>query len=119
MTKHKEKLVQWQHLDEIQRKPCGERSPYWSWMAVGNAEEVDSIESNDKVLDPQLESVMDALNNGAEDLMSPRERKAFQLVVREGKTFSQAAKSMRLKSPSVHKLVERAAKKLRILASIH
>lgn len=120
MAKHKEKLVQWQQLEERTIQPCGERSPYWAWMGLSNASEVDSIPApDDTPFDPQLDSVMEALNNGAEDLMSSKERKAFQLVVREGLSFTQASKIMKVKSPTVHKLVERAARKLRILASIH
>jgi DNA-directed RNA polymerase specialized sigma24 family protein len=117
MAKPKDKLVQWQRLDEKKCQPCGEQSPYWSWMAGGREPEVEA--PTEPPHDPQLDSVMDALNNGAEDLMSTKERQAFQLVIREGLTYSQAAKTMRVKSPTVHKLVERAAKKLRILASIH
>lgn len=120
MAKHKEKLVQWQKLDEKKMRPCGERSPYWTWMAGSDAKEVDRLEAPaEPIYDAQLDSVMEALNNGAEDLMSTKERKAFQLVIREGQTFAQAAKHMKVKAPTVHKLVERAAKKLRILASIH
>lgn len=120
MAKRKDKLVIWQNVKEVRSKPCGEKSPYWSWMEMTAAKEIDDIPAPAKpVYDAQLDSVLEALNDGAEDLMTAKERKAFQLIAREGKTYTMAAKTMRLPRGAVQQLVKRASKKLRILASIH
>lgn len=120
MAKRKDKLVIWQNVKEVRAKPCGEKSPYWSWMEMTAAKEVDDIPApEDPAYNAQLDSVLEALNNGAEDLMTAKERKAFHLVVRMGYNFPTAGKKMRLPRGAVQQLVIRAAKKLRILASIH
>jgi len=120
MAKRKDKLVLWQNVKEVRAKPCGEKSPYWSWMEMTAAKEIDDIPApSEPVYDAQLDSVLEALNDGAEDVMTAKERKAFQLIVREGKTYTVVAKLMHLPRGAVQQLVTRAAKKLRILASIH
>jgi DNA-directed RNA polymerase specialized sigma24 family protein len=89
-------------------------------MEMTAAKEVDDIPAPaDPLYDGQLDSVLEALNNGAEDLMTAKERKAFHLVVRLGYNYPVAGKKMGLPRGAVQQLVVRAAKKLRILASIH
>jgi DNA-directed RNA polymerase specialized sigma24 family protein len=98
-------------------KPCGESSPYWNWVTDHEAGDSDYIATPDvKAVDPLLQSILDVLDEGGEQVLTPRQRKAFQLVVREGLSYRQAAKAMRVGVNAVYELVQAGARKLRILA---
>lgn len=103
-------------------KPCGEESPYWNWM-----EERGLTDFNDETLHTErvkeepsgeLEAILDAINEGAEETMTPQERRAFQLVVREGMTNQKAAKKMRVTRQAVNLYLHTALEKVRVLAMI-
>lgn len=103
-------------------KPCGEESPYWNWM-----EERGLTGFNDNTLitervkekpNEELSSILDAINEGAEETMTPQEKKAFQLVVREGMTQERAARKMHINQSAVSRYVNKAVKKVRVLAMI-
>ena len=104
-------------------KPCGEESPYWNWMAEHGMEgfnddflHTELVEKEPPV--PELAAILDAINEGAEETMTPQERRAFQLVVREGMTHERAARKMRIDKSVVTRHVGRAIKKVRVLAMI-
>ena len=98
-------------------KPCGESSPYWNWVddnATGDPDYVGVEDS--KGADPLLQSVLDTLDEGGEQVLTKKQRIAFQLVVREGMTYRAAARTMRIPVSYAHDLVKAGAKKLRILS---
>lgn len=98
-------------------KPCGESSPYWNWMADRGIGDPDSVGTEDvKHVEPLLQSILDVLDEGGEQVLTKRQRTAFQLVVREGLSYRAAAREMRVRVSTVHEFVQAGAKKLRILS---
>jgi DNA-directed RNA polymerase specialized sigma24 family protein len=124
-------------------KPCGESSPYREWvdkygfaidpgrdrdehmerklpirlreaiakgdpdtLAVPEPENVDSL----------LQAILDVLDEGGEQVLTTKQRWAFQLIVREGLSYRETARKMRISVTAVVNLVKAGAKKLRILA---
>jgi predicted DNA-binding protein (UPF0251 family) len=103
-------------------KPCGEESPYWNWMESRGLTDFNNetliAESIKDEPSMELSAALDAINDGAEETMTPQERRAFQLVVREGMTHERAARKMKIDKSVVTRHVGRAIKKVRILAMI-
>jgi DNA-directed RNA polymerase specialized sigma24 family protein len=66
-------------------------------------------------LPPELEAILEIIDQGGEKVLSQREKKAFQLVVREGLSYRKAAAKMGCSFHSVEQYVKRAAVKLRKL----
>jgi len=124
-------------------RPCGSSSPYRDWVdkcgfvfAPGRQQD----EYSDKVLSPHLreeiakgdpdtlpyiasetndsllQAILDVLDEGGEQVLTPKQRKAFQLIVREGLSYRETAKKMRVSVNAVVDLVKAGAKKLRILS---
>lgn len=103
-------------------KPCGEESPYWNWMEEhGVADFNDNTLITERVKETpsdKLAAILDAINEGAEETMTPQQKRAFQLVVREGMTHDRAARKMRISRQAVDQHVKLATEKVRILAMI-
>lgn len=98
-------------------KPCGSTSPYWNWIEEHEGYDSDSMAApQPKRIEPLLQAILDVLDEGGEKILTRQQKKAFQLVVREGFTYRAAAKEMRIKESSVYEFVQAAAKKLRVLA---
>ena len=98
-------------------KPCGSSSPYWNWVEENEAYDSDSIAAPEpKKVEPLLQAILDVLDEGGEKVLTKQQKRAFQLVVREGLTYRAAAKEMKIKESSVYEFVQAGAKKLRILA---
>jgi predicted DNA-binding protein (UPF0251 family) len=103
-------------------KPCGEESPYWNWMESRGLTDFNNetlvAESAKDEPSTELSAILDAINEGAEETMTSQERRAFQLVVREGMTHERAARKMKIDRSVLTRNVGRAIKKVRILAMI-
>lgn len=122
-------------------KPCGESSPYREWVdsrglnPKGLAQErtypleltsrmFSEVAKGDPDIlpvpearpsDPQLEAILSVIDEGGEQVLTPKQRKAFQLIVREGRSYRETAKAMKVNINAVQDLVKAGAKKLRIL----
>lgn len=109
-------------------RPCGESSPYWDYVRASGrnslpdeiheplAANLDQLpEKISKFLPLELEAILEILDEGGEQILSPREKSAFQLVVREGISYREAARKMGCSFHSVEQYVKRAALKLRKL----
>lgn len=127
---------------EIRCKPCRGRSPYQDWIqtygfvlegelrekflqngigrhlideiAKGDPDSIATVES--QYIDSLLQAILDVLDEGGEQVLTPKQRRAFQLIVREGVSYRQTARMMRINVNAVQDLVKAGAKKLRILA---
>ena len=127
---------------EIRCKPCGGSSPYFDWIerqgflhwsssqqdlhgrhltshireviAKGEPDTLPAPEPQPK--EPLLEAILEVLDDGGEKVLTPKQKKAFQLIVREGVSYRKAAKILRVSIGAVQCLVAAGAKKLRILA---
>ena len=123
-------------------KPCGESSPYREWVerygfpllqtsqeefvqhgtmrhlreeiAKGDPDTMAAPEHKDP--ERLLQAILDVIDEGGELVLTPRQHKAFQMIVREGVSYGQTAKTMRITKHAVEDLVKAGAKKLRILA---
>lgn len=111
--------VKWKgNLMKVRKcRPCGESSPYNSWLDARGLSDLDKREFKEpKQNDPLLQAILDVLDDGGEKVLTPKQRKAFQLVVREGRSERIAARLMGISRSSLTDLVKAGAKKLRILA---
>lgn len=126
----------------INCKPCGESSPYQDWVASkgytltdeGREKFIahnkhnkfleavavcdpDTLEAPEvKQAEPLLQAILDVLDEGGEQVLTKKQQKAFQLLVREGLSYRATARQMRVSVRAVQDLVAAGAKKLRILA---
>jgi hypothetical protein len=99
-------------------KPCGGSSPYWDWVGENEAYDSDSIAAPvPAVSSPLLQAILDVLDEGGEKVLTVAQKKAFQLIVREGLTYRAAAKELGIKESSLHQSMALATKKLRVLVS--
>jgi len=99
-------------------KPCGGSSPYWDWIGENEAYDSDSIAAPiPAVSSPLLQAILDVLDEGGEKVLTIPQKKAFQLIVREGLTYRAAAKELGIKESSLHQSMVLAIKKLRVLVS--
>jgi DNA-directed RNA polymerase specialized sigma24 family protein len=127
---------------EIRCKPCGGSSPYFDWIerqgflhwsssqqdlhgkhltshireviAKGEPDTLAAPEEQTK--EPLLEAILEVLDDGGEKVLTPKQQKAFQLIVREGVSYRATARKLRISVNAVADLVKAGAKKLRILA---
>lgn len=113
-------------------QPCGESSPYRDWVekrgflsgavptkiftAVAKGDPDLMTAPEVKSQDPLLQVILQVLDEGGEKVLTRKQRKAFQLVVREGISYRVAAAQLKVSIRAVQDLVTAGAKKLRILA---
>ncbi len=95
-------------------------SPYHAWIEQhGAPEEQPALPMPESADDDLLGDVLEALDAGIERKLSNQERRAFQLVVREGMSLEKAAKIIArdvkhsVSKAAVQIYVKRAAKKIR------
>ena len=128
---------------EIRCKPCGGRSPYRDWVdkcgfvfspgrqqdeydehilsphmreAIAKGDPDTLTAPEEQLKDTLLEAILEVLDDGGEKVLTPKQRRAFQLIVREGVSYRETARKMRVNVNAVQDLVKAGAKKLRILA---
>jgi DNA-directed RNA polymerase specialized sigma24 family protein len=94
------------------------RLDYWGYISKNVRSEAaqanpDSLACEDKAISDELDVALRALNAKAELLLTKKQRRAFQLVVREGITERDAAKKMACTYQAVQSLVKGAAVKIR------
>lgn len=112
-------------MKERKCNPCGESSPYWKWVESSGKHFKDCETNECKAANPdilefkeksytgmELEAILEILDEGGEQILSDKQKIAFQLVVREGLSYGEAASKMRLKKQTVHEYVKSASKKL-------
>jgi DNA-directed RNA polymerase specialized sigma24 family protein len=103
-------------------------SPYWNYIKKNHCGEPveanpDSIPVSEPVPSDELQAVLDVLDEGGEQVLSPREKDAFQLVAREGRTYGEAATIMsttygkRISRAALQMYVKRASVKIRKLCA--
>jgi hypothetical protein len=64
-----------------------------------------------------LEATLEVLDDGGEKVLTPPQRKAFQLVVREGWSLRVAAKMMGIRTNGLIKHLKAGSKKIRALVA--
>lgn len=92
----------WNSLYENDKKESYKSNP----DLLGNTENTQSEE---------LIAILTALDEGGEQVLTRKQRRAFQLVVRENKTEVEAAKMMNCSPSTLRGHVQDGAKKLRML----
>jgi DNA-directed RNA polymerase specialized sigma24 family protein len=98
------------------------RLDYWNYVNR-REDKQESILANPDLLpmideeerSEELLAILSVLDDGGEQILTPRERRAFQLVVREGLSERIAAKKMNCKQATIQEFVCKAAVKLRKL----
>lgn len=111
------KLVKFQRTRErVSTKKYSDHQRYFD-------QRTETIEANPDQLaaaEPEIQleeliAILSVLDDGGEKILTPKQRRAFQLVVREGLSTRDAAKKMRCSYQNVQQFVESAAVKLRKL----
>ena len=113
-------------------KPCGSTSPYWDWVGekgyvegIRDRHLIESVAKGDPDIlpapepgsnDPLLEAILDVIDEGGEQVLTKKQQRAFQLIVREGVSYRATARKLRISIHAVQDLITAGAKKLRILA---
>ena len=123
------RLVKWQRLNVLDNRNTNYGSwlnaQYSSFSVSGDVREdpranPDVIAAPDEpVASDQLHAILTALDRGGEKLLTKRQRKVFQLILREGKTFQQVANRFKCTPQAIDQCLNRAAVKLRKLALIN
>lgn len=106
-------------------------SPYWTWIKTHPFKNPQGAMASEPVLanpdmlpewplkeqSEALDAILEVIDEGGEQVLSPREKKAFQLIVREGLSEREAAKRFRprISRRAVVTYVRRASVKLRKL----
>jgi len=72
-------------------------------------------EPNESVKSEELLAIISVLDEGGEKILTKRQRKAFQLVVREGKSLREAGKKMHCSYEMVRQFIKSGAVNLRKL----
>lgn len=104
-------------------------SSYWNWVKKNNKCSEDGIYQESALSNPdsieapskfhcacdELDAILEVLEEGGEQVLSGKEKQAFQYVVREGYSLRDAAKLMNVSWHSVYTYVKRGARKLRVL----
>lgn len=92
------------------------------WNDMHNREKKESYKNNpDKlavnveVKSEELIAILEVLDEGGEQVLTKKQRRAFQLVVREGYTERDAALKMRCSQATLQEHIKLAVKKLRSL----
>lgn len=96
---------------------------YWDFVANSKdgGENVlanpDSLpEKQEEAKSEQLLAIIAVIDEGGEKILTKRQRRAFQLVVREGKSLREAAKKMKCSYENVRQFLVAGAVKLRKLS---
>lgn len=103
----------------VQKKIAPGSSPYNDWVEENGVEPELEAARLTEAQNDLLTDVLEALNAGAERKLSNQERRAFQLIVREGMSYTRAASIMAedtgrsVSKAAVQMYVKRAAKKIR------
>jgi DNA-directed RNA polymerase specialized sigma24 family protein len=113
-------------------KPCGSTSPYWDWVGekgyvegIHDVHLIEAVAKGDPDILPFVESrpssdlldaILEVLDDGGEQVLTPRQREAFQLIVREGVSYRETARKMHVSIHAIQDLVQAGAKKLRVLS---
>ena len=107
-------------VHSIKSRKSESGSPYHNWIEThGIPEEQPTLPMPVSVNDELLGDVLEALDAGIERKLSNQERRAFQLVVREGVSLEKAAKIVsrdvghHVSKAALQIYVKRAAKKIR------
>lgn len=94
------KLDYWKHLSKFSKIETVQGNP-------------DLVENSAEEASDELSILLHAINDGVEKLLTKKQRRAFQLIVREGITERQAAKKMRCSYQAIQSLVKSSAVKIR------
>jgi DNA-binding CsgD family transcriptional regulator len=85
----------------------------------------DLVSAPVRLVNDDIDALIVALQMGAENLLTDKERLAFQLIVREGRSYADTARIMTIKyqtkftRSTVQTKVNRAAKKIRAFCKGH
>ncbi len=112
----RQRIVKHQKL----RNSKGGYKNYTDWReASGKEEPMEAEPDNLPGIDPyegeELKAIVAVLNEGGLDILTPKQREIFQLVVVEGKSLGEAAQILQLSKPAIQQRLNLAAKKLRII----
>jgi DNA-directed RNA polymerase specialized sigma24 family protein len=95
---------------------------YWNFYAKYGHSEEDVRANPDKLASKEedekseeLIAALEVIDRGGEKILTKRQKKAFQLVVREGKSYDEAAKRMKCAKNNVVEAVSQAGVKIRKL----
>jgi predicted DNA-binding protein (UPF0251 family) len=92
------------------------------WSSLSSSGKKESYQNNPDliaevccVMPEELIAILEVLDEGGERILTPKQRRAFQLVIRENYTERAAAIKMKCDESTVREHVTAAAKKLRSL----
>lgn len=110
----RQRIVLHQKLKDVK---TGRVKDYDSWKAQGNKAnplaEPDTTTSLPTVYESEeLKAALEVLDEGGESVLTPIQRQAFQMVVREGLPFDYVASELGVSIRTVRTHVSRAGKKL-------
>lgn len=113
----RKRIVKYQPLREVSAR---EFKDYTEWKelnddSVNQQAEPELIAEPVKQASPELDLILQVLEEGGENKLPDMQRRIFQLVVREGRSIQDAASQLGIAKGTAQTHLRRAAKKLKAL----